>query len=190
MATGDTLADKELDIRLEPPSFPEPVISMSIEPATKADQEKNVPWPATTCRRGPNFGLSTNEETGQTIISGMGELHLEIIRDRLFREFKVEANAGKPQIAYRETMLSSSDGVGKFVRQSGGRGQYGHAVIQLEPLEKGKGMELDNKIVGGAIPKEFIKPTFDGIKEAALSGVVAGYPVIDFKSYPCRRLLS
>ena len=111
----------------------------------------------------------------------MGELHLEIIRDRLFREFKVEANAGKPQIAYRETMLSSSDGNGKFIRQSGGRGQYGHAVIKLEPLEKGKGVELENKIVGGAIPKEYIKPTFDGIKEAALSGVVAGYPVIDFK---------
>ncbi|MEC8014287.1 MAG: elongation factor G [Verrucomicrobiota bacterium] len=181
VATGDTLADKELDIRLEPPSFPEPVISMSIEPATKADQEKMSLGLQRLAEEDPTFGLSTNEETGQTIISGMGELHLEIIRDRLFREFKVEANAGKPQIAYRETMLSSSDGVGKFVRQSGGRGQYGHAVIQLEPLEKGKGMELDNKIVGGAIPKEFIKPTFDGIKEAALSGVVAGYPVIDFK---------
>ena len=181
VATGDTLADKELDIRLEPPSFPEPVISMSIEPATKADQEKMSLGLQRLAEEDPTFGLSTNEETGQTIISGMGELHLEIIRDRLFREFKVEANAGKPQIAYRETMLSSSDGVGKFVRQSGGRGQYGHAVIQLEPLEKGKGMELDNKIVGGAIPKEFIKPTFDGIKEAALGGVVAGYPVIDFK---------
>lgn len=181
VATGDTLADKELDIRLEPPSFPEPVISMSIEPATKADQEKMSLGLQRLAEEDPTFGLSTNEETGQTIISGMGELHLEIIRDRLFREFKVEANAGKPQIAYRETMLSNSDGVGKFVRQSGGRGQYGHAVIQLEPLEKGKGVELENKIVGGAIPKEFIKPTFDGIKEAALSGVVAGYPVIDFK---------
>ena len=114
----------------------------------------------------PTFGLSTNEETGQTIIAGMGELHLDIIRDRLFREFKVEATAGKPQIAYRETITSSSDGVGKFVRQSGGRGQYGHAVIQIESLEKGKGIELENKIVGGAIPKEFIKPTLDGIKEA------------------------
>jgi len=179
--TGDTLCEKDLDIRLEPPTFPEPVISMSIEPATKADQEKMGLGLQRLAEEDPTFSLSTNEETGQTIIAGMGELHLEIIRDRLFREFKVEAQAGKPQIAYRETIVSSSDGVGKFVRQSGGRGQYGHAVIQLEPLEKGKGMELENKIVGGAIPKEFIKPTMDGIKEAALGGVVAGYPVIDFK---------
>jgi len=181
VATGDTLADKDLDLRLEPPSFPEPVISMSIEPATKADQEKMGIGLQRLAEEDPTFGLSTNEETGQTIISGMGELHLEIIRDRLFREFKVDANAGKPQIAYRETMLKSSEGNGKFIRQSGGRGQYGHAVIKMEPLEKGKGVEFENKIVGGSIPKEFIKPTFDGIKEAALSGVVAGYPVIDFK---------
>ena len=181
VVTGDTLADKDLDLRLEPPSFPEPVISMSIEPATKADQERMGIGLQRLAEEDPTFGLSTNEETGQTIISGMGELHLEIIRDRLFREFKVDANAGKPQIAYRETMLKSSEGNGKFIRQSGGRGQYGHAVIKMEPLEKGKGVELENKIVGGSIPKEFIKPTFDGIKEAALSGVVAGYPVIDFK---------
>ncbi|MDA8774485.1 elongation factor G [Opitutales bacterium] len=181
VVTGDTLADKDLDLRLEPPSFPEPVISMSIEPATKADQEKMGIGLQRLAEEDPTFGLSTNEETGQTIISGMGELHLDIIRDRLFREFKVDANAGKPQIAYRETMLNASEGNGKFIRQSGGRGQYGHAVIKMEPLEKGKGVELENKIVGGSIPKEFIKPTFDGIKEAALSGVVAGYPVIDFK---------
>ena len=181
VVTGDTLADKDIDIRLEPPSFPEPVISMSIEPATKADQEKMGIGLQRLAEEDPTFGLSTNEETGQTIISGMGELHLDIIRDRLFREFKVDANAGKPQIAYRETMLKPAEGNGKFIRQSGGRGQYGHAVIKMEPLEKGKGIELENKIVGGAIPKEFIKPTFDGIKEAALSGVVAGYPVIDFK---------
>jgi elongation factor G len=181
VVTGDTLADKDLDLRLEPPSFPEPVISMSIEPATKADQERMGIGLQRLAEEDPTFGLSTNEETGQTIISGMGELHLEIIRDRLFREFKVDANAGKPQIAYRETMLKPSEGNGKFIRQSGGRGQYGHAVIKMEPLEKGKGVELENKIVGGSIPKEFIKPTFDGIKEAALSGVVAGYPVIDFK---------
>ena len=181
VVTGDTLADKDLDIRLEPPSFPEPVISMSIEPATKADQEKMGIGLQRLAEEDPTFALTTNEETGQTIIAGMGELHLDIIRDRLFREFKVEATAGKPQIAYRETMLNSSEGVGKFVRQSGGRGQYGHAVIELEPQEKGKGIEIENKIVGGAIPKEFIKPTFDGIKEAALTGVVAGYPVIDFK---------
>lgn len=181
VVTGDTLADKDLDIQLEPPSFPEPVISMSIEPATKADQEKMGIGLQRLAEEDPTFALTTNEETGQTIIAGMGELHLDIIRDRLFREFKVEATAGKPQIAYRETMLNSSEGVGKFVRQSGGRGQYGHAVIQLEPQEKGKGIEIENKIVGGAIPKEFIKPTFDGIQEAALTGVVAGYPVIDFK---------
>jgi len=181
VVTGDTLCEKSLDLRLEPPTFPEPVISMSIEPATKADQEKMSIGLQRLAEEDPTFGLSTNEETGQTIIAGMGELHLDIIRDRLFREFKVEATAGKPQIAYRETITSSSDGVGKFVRQSGGRGQYGHAVIQIESLEKGKGIELENKIVGGAIPKEFIKPTLDGIKEAAQGGVIAGYPVIDFK---------
>lgn len=181
VVTGDTLCDKSLDLRLEPPTFPEPVISMSIEPATKADQEKMSIGLQRLAEEDPTFGLSTNEETGQTIIAGMGELHLDIIRDRLFREFKVEATAGKPQIAYRETITSSAEGVGKFVRQSGGRGQYGHAVIQIEALEKGKGIELENKIVGGAIPKEFIKPTMDGIKEAAQGGVIAGYPVIDFK---------
>jgi elongation factor G len=181
VVTGDTLADRDLDIRLEPPSFPEPVISMSIEPATKADQEKMGIGLQRLAEEDPTFTLTTNEETGQTIIAGMGELHLDIIRDRLFREFKVQATAGKPQIAYRETMLNASEGVGKFVRQSGGRGQYGHAVIKLEPQEKGKGVEIENKIVGGSIPKEFIKPTYDGIKEAALGGVVAGYPVIDFK---------
>ena len=181
VVTGDTLCEKSLDLRLEPPTFPEPVISMSIEPATKADQEKMSIGLQRLAEEDPTFGLSTNEETGQTIIAGMGELHLDIIRDRLFREFKVEATAGKPQIAYRETITSSADGVGKFVRQSGGRGQYGHAVIQIEALEKGKGIELENKIVGGAIPKEFIKPTLDGIKEAAQGGVIAGYPVIDFK---------
>ena len=155
VVTGDTLADKELDLRLEPPSFPEPVISMSIEPATKADQEKMSIGLQRLAEEDPTFGLSTNEETGQTIISGMGELHLDIIRDRLFREFKVEANAGKPQIAYRETILANSEGEGKFIRQSGGRGQYGHALIKLEPLEKGKGIELVNEIVGGSIPKEY-----------------------------------
>jgi len=181
VVTGDTLCEKSLDLRLEPPTFPEPVISMSIEPATKADQEKMSIGLQRLAEEDPTFGLSTNEETGQTIIAGMGELHLDIIRDRLFREFKVEATAGKPQIAYRETITSSADGIGKFVRQSGGRGQYGHAVIQIEALDKGKGIELENKIVGGAIPKEFIKPTLDGIKEAAQAGVIAGYPVIDFK---------
>ena len=147
VATGDTLADKELDIRLEPPSFPEPLFRCQSNQRPRLIRKK-CPLACNDLPKRTQLLVCLPMKTGQTIISGMGELHLEIIRDRLFREFKVEANAGKPQIAYRETMLSSSDGIGKFVRQSGGRGQYGHAVIQLEPLEKGKGMELDNKIVG------------------------------------------
>jgi len=180
VATGDTLRDQSLDIRLEPPSFPEPVISMSIEPKTKADQEKMGTGLQRLAEEDPTFVVKTNQETGQTLIAGMGELHLEIIRDRLFREFKVEADSGKPQIAYRETIQNPSEGEGKFIRQSGGRGQYGHCLIRLAPNEKGKGMDLVNKIVGGTIPKEYIKPTFEGIEEAARNGVVAGYPVIDF----------
>ncbi|MFP6855002.1 MAG: elongation factor G [Opitutales bacterium] len=182
VVTGDTLCDRDIDIRLEPPTFPEPVISMSIEPKTKADQEKMGTGLQRLSEEDPTFTLTTNQETGQTIIAGMGELHLEIIRDRLFREFNVQADAGRPQIAYRETILGSSEGVGKFIRQSGGRGQYGHAIIKLEPNEKGEGIETINEIVGGAIPREYIKPTLDGIQEAANSGVVAGYPVIDFKA--------
>lgn len=181
VATGDTLCDKELDVRLEPPSFPEPVISMSVEPASKADQEKLSTALQRLKEEDPTFNVFTDEETGQTIIAGMGELHLDIIRDRLFREFKVEATAGKPQIAYRETITAPSDGEGKFVRQSGGRGQYGHAIVKMEPNEKGKGVEIENKIVGGAIPKEYIKPLSDGIMEASANGTIAGYPVIDWK---------
>ncbi len=181
IVTGDTLSERGLDIRLEPPSFPEPVISMSIEPNSKADQEKMSLGLQRLAEEDPTFVVSTDAETGQTLIAGMGELHLEIIRDRLFREFKVGAEAGRPQIAYRETITGSSGAEGKFIRQSGGRGQYGHAVIRIQPNEKGAGMELIDKIVGGAIPKEFIKPTFDGIREASHNGVVAGYPVIDFK---------
>ena len=181
VVTGDTLAEKSLDIRLEPPSFPEPVISMSIEPHTKADSEKMSLGLQRLAEEDPTFVVSSDAETGQTLIAGMGELHLEIIRDRLFREFKVEADAGRPQIAYRETIVGTSEAEGKFIRQSGGRGQYGHCVIKIEPNEKGEGVELINEIVGGTIPKEFIKPTFDGIKEASHNGVTAGYPVIDFK---------
>src|SRR6185312_17133724 len=129
----------------------------------------------------PTFWVYTHEDTGQTIIAGMGELHLEIIRDRLFREFKVEANAGAPQIAYRETITKNADGEGKFIRQSGGRGQYGHALVKVEPNEKGKGVEINNKIVGGAIPKEYIPAVVDGIEEAIKGGVYAGYQVIDIK---------
>ena len=181
IVTGDTLCERELDVRLEPPSFPEPVISMSIEPNSKADQEKMSLGLQRLAEEDPTFVVTSNAETGQTLIAGMGELHLEIIRDRLFREFKVDAEAGRPQIAYRETIAASADAEGKFIRQSGGRGQYGHCAIRLEPNETGKGAELSNEIVGGVIPKEFIKPTFDGITEAARNGVVAGYPVVDYK---------
>ena len=180
--TGDTLCTKELDVLLEPPTFPEPVISMSIEPNTKADQEKLSIGLQRLAEEDPTFIVSSNPETGQTIIAGMGELHLDIIRDRLFREFKVEAEAGRPQIAYRETITAPADGEGKFVRQSGGRGQYGHALIKIEPADKGAGIEVISEIVGGAIPREYIKPTQDGIMEASNNGVVAGYPVIDFKA--------
>ena len=179
--TGDTFSAKNLDVALEPPSFPDPVISMSIEPATTADQEKLSLGLGRLSEEDPTFVVKTDQETGQTIISGMGELHLEIIRDRLFREFKVQAQSGKPQIAYRETIRSTSEAEGKFIRQSGGRGQYGHAVIKLEPQETGKGVEIVNEIVGGVIPREFIKPTEDGIREAANNGVVAGYPVVDWR---------
>ncbi len=179
LITGDTLCEKDHEVRLEPPTFPEPVIAMSIEPKTKADQEKLSIGLQRLAEEDPTFVVSSNAETGQTLIAGMGELHLDIIRDRLFREFKVEADAGKPQIAYRETITVPAEGVGKFVRQSGGRGQYGHAEVKIEPLEKGKHYEFVNEIVGGAIPKEYIKPTEEGIKEAMINGVIAGYPVVD-----------
>lgn len=179
--TGDTLCDADFDIRLEPPSFPEPVIAMSIEPNTKADQEKMGTALQRLVAEDPTLTVKTDEETGQTILSGMGELHLEIIIDRMRREFRVEATTGKPQIAYRETILANADGEGKFIRQSGGKGQYGHVVIKMEPNEKGKGIEVTNKIVGGVIPKEFIKPTTDGLMEACNNGVLAGYPVVDVK---------
>ena len=181
IVTGDTLCDRDHEVRLEPPTFPEPVIAMSIEPNSKADQEKLSIALQRLAEEDPTFVVTTDQETGQTLIAGMGELHLDIIRDRLFREFKVEAASGKPQIAYRETITKNAHGVGKFVRQSGGRGQYGHAEIDIEPLEKGKHYEFVNEIVGGVIPKEYIKPTEEGIKEAMINGVVAGYPVVDVK---------
>ncbi len=181
IVTGDTLCEREHEVRLEPPTFPEPVIAMSIEPNSKADQEKLSIALQRLAEEDPTFVVTTDQETGQTLIAGMGELHLDIIRDRLFREFKVEAASGKPQIAYRETITKAAHGVGKFVRQSGGRGQYGHAEIDIEPLEKGKHYEFVNEIVGGVIPKEYIKPTEEGIKEAMINGVVAGYPVVDVK---------
>ncbi len=177
--TGDTLCDENAPIILESIEFPEPVISVAIEPKTKADQEKLSFALQKLAQEDPSFRVSFNEETGQTIISGMGELHLEIIVDRLMREFKVGANVGKPQVAYRETIRTSSRAEGKFIRQTGGRGQYGHVFIEINPLGKGKGFEFLNKIVGGAIPKEYIPAVEKGVKEALEGGVIAGYPVVD-----------
>ena len=181
ITTGDTLCNEEFDISLEPPTFPEPVISMAIEPKTKGDREKMVEGLQRLAEEDPTFRCFTNEETGQLIIAGMGELHLEIIRDRLMREFKVEANAGAPQIAYRETFTVAAEGEGKFIRQSGGRGQYGHACIKVQPNERGKGVEIENAIVGGAIPKEYVPAVIDGLNEAVKGGVLAGYPMVDLK---------
>jgi elongation factor G len=183
ITTGDTLCDEDFQVSLEPPTFPEPVISMAIEPKTKADREKMGEGLQRLAEEDPTFRCFTNEETGQLIIAGMGELHLEIIRDRLLREFKVEANAGAPQIAYRETITKRAEGEGKFIRQSGGRGQYGHAIIQVEPNTPGKGIEIENKVVGGNIPKEYIPAVIDGVEEALGGGVLAGYPMVDVKVF-------
>ena len=164
---------------LEPPTFPEPVISMAVEPKTKADQEKLALALGRLSEEDPTFMVKTDEETGQTIISGMGELHLEIIVDRLKREFKVEANTGAPQIAYRETITAGAAGDGKLVKQSGGRGQYGHVRLEMKPNEKGKGLTIENKVVGGEIPKEYMNAVFKGVQESMTNGIIAGYPVID-----------
>ena len=179
--TGDTICDQDKPVILESMEFPDPVMSIAIEPKTKADQEKLGASLQKLSVEDPSFRVKTDEETGQTIISGMGELHLEIIVDRLLREFKVEANVGKPQVAYKETISRAVKAEGKYVKQSGGRGQYGHVLIDMEPSEQGKGFEFVNKIVGGSIPKEFIRPTEKGIVEAMESGVQAGYPVVDIK---------
>ena len=181
ITTGDTLSDEDYDVTLEPPTFPEPVISMAVEPKTRADRDKMSEGLQRLAEEDPTFRCFHNEETGQLIIAGMGELHLEIICDRLKREFKVDCNTGAPQIAYRETITKPADGEGKFIRQSGGRGQYGHACVQVQPNEKGKGVEIENKIVGGAIPREYIPAVIDGIEEAIKGGVYAGYQVIDIK---------
>jgi elongation factor G len=179
IATGDTLCDESYDVELFPPTFPEPVISMAVEPKTKADRERLGEGLQRLAEEDPTFRCFTNEETSQLIIAGMGELHLEIIIDRLKREFKVDANTGAPQIAFRETITAAAEGEGKYIKQSGGRGQYGHACIEVKPNEKGKGVEVNNKIVGGTIPKEYIPAVIDGIQEACKSGVYAGYQVID-----------
>ncbi|WP_425059808.1 Elongation factor G [Sporomusa carbonis] len=179
--TGDTLCDDKNVIILESMVFPEPVIHIAVEPKTKADQEKMGAALSRLSEEDPTFRMHTDPETGQTIISGMGELHLEIIVDRMLREFKVECNVGKPQVAYRETIRKAVKAEGKFVRQSGGRGQYGHCWLEIEPLEPGQGFIFENKVVGGAIPKEYIAPVEAGVKEAMESGVLAGYPVVDVK---------
>ena len=181
ITTGDTLCSPDLDVCLEPPTFPEPVISMAIEPNTKADQEKMSEGLQRLSEEDPTFRCYTDEETGQLLIAGMGELHLEIIRDRLFREFSVKAQAGAPQIAYRETITKSAEGRGLFKKQTGGRGQYGEAIITLEPNVKGAGVEIENKIVGGVIPREYIPAVQKGIEETIRSGVLAGYEMIDLK---------
>jgi len=181
ITTGDTLCDEDYDVTLEPPTFPEPVISMAVEPKTKQDRDKMSEGLQRLAEEDPTFRCFTNEETGQLIIAGMGELHLEIICDRLKREFNVSANTGAPQIAYRETITKEAEGEGKFIRQSGGRGQYGHACIKVMPNEKGKGVEVTNEIVGGTIPKEYIPAVINGIEEAIKGGVYAGFQVIDIK---------
>jgi elongation factor G len=179
--TGDTLCDEEQPIILESLYIPEPVISVAVEPKTKQDMEKLGKALQTLSDEDPTFRVSTNPETNQTVIAGMGELHLEILVDRMLREFKVEANVGKPQVAYRETIRRATEAEGKYIRQSGGKGQYGHVVIQIEPAEQASGFEFVSKIVGGTIPKEYIPAVEQGIRECCESGVIAGYPVIDLK---------
>jgi len=180
--TGDTLCDPDHQIILEQITFPEPVISIAIEPKTKADQEKMGIALKKLSDEDPTFQIRTDEETGQTLISGMGELHLEVLIDRMMREMKVEANVGQPRVAYKETIKGQAEAEGKYIRQSGGRGQYGHVWLRVEPQERGKGFEFVNEIKGGAIPQEFIKPVSKGVEEAMSKGVIAGYPVIDVKT--------
>jgi elongation factor G len=180
--TGDTLCDEAHPVILETIKFPEPVISVAVEPKTRADEEKLGASLAKLAEEDPTFKVRFDSETAQTIISGMGELHLEIITDRLLREFKVEANVGRPQVAYRETIRKPSRAEGRYIRQTGGRGQYGHVYLQVEPLPRGTGVEFVNKITGGAIPREFISPVEAGIREAAEGGVLAGYPIVDVRA--------
>ena len=179
ITTGDTLCSPSQDVLLEPPSFPEPVIAMSVEPKTTADQEKMAVALQRLGEEDPTFVVKSDEETGQTIISGMGELHLEVIQDRMKREFGVVTNAGKPQIAYRETITNEAEGEGLLKKQTGGRGQYGHVILKVYPNERGSGLTTENKVVGGAIPREFINACLAGIKEAMISGIIAGYQVVD-----------
>ena len=181
VTTGDTLTDMKHIITLERMEFPEPVIAVAVEPKTKVDQEKMGIALQKLAKEDPSFRVATDEESGQTIISGMGELHLDIIVDRMKREFSVEANVGKPQVAYRETIRSAVEQEGKFVRQSGGRGQYGHVYLKIEPQDAGEGYEFVNAIVGGVVPREYIGAVDKGIKEQMENGVISGYPVVDVK---------
>jgi elongation factor G len=180
--TGDTLCDRDHPIILEAITFPQPVIDIAIEPKTRADQDKMAIALNKLAEEDPTFQLHTDTETGQTIISGMGELHLEVIVDRMFREFKVEANIGRPQVAYRESITREAQAQGKYVRQTGGHGQYGDVWLRVEPNERGKGFEFVNAIVGGVVPKEYIKPVENGIRETLDNGIIAGYPMIDVKA--------
>jgi elongation factor G len=180
--TGDTLCDAQKPIILESITFPKPVIEIAIEPKSRAEQDKMAIGLNKLAEEDPTFQLHTDIESGQTIISGMGELHLEVIVDRLFREFKVEANVGRPQVAYRETITKEASAQGKHVRQTGGSGQYGDVWIKVEPNERGKGFEFINQIVGGVVPREYIKPVESGIREALDKGIIAGYPMIDVKA--------
>jgi len=182
ITTGDTICDENHPIILESIEFPAPVISVAVEPKTKSDQEKMGVALGKLAQEDPTFKVNTDPDSGQTIISGMGELHLEILVDRMMREFNVQANVGKPQVAYRETIRKESKAEGKYIRQTGGSGQYGHVRIRLEPNEPGKGYEFVNEVVGGVIPKEFIKPVDQGIKEAMEGGVLAGYEMVDVKA--------
>jgi len=180
--TGDTICDEKREVLLENITFPEPVIHIAIEPKTKGDQERMGMAMQKLAEEDPTFRIHTDEETLQTIISGMGELHLEIIVDRMKREFNVEANVGAPQVAYKETIRQSAEAEGKYIKQSGGRGQYGHCWLRIEPLEEGKGFEFVDEIKGGLIPREYIAPIEKGVKEAVSKGVVAGYPLVDVKA--------
>ncbi|MBP5182873.1 MAG: elongation factor G, partial [Lentisphaeria bacterium] len=180
ITTGDTLCDESAPIALESMHFPEPVISIAVEPKTSQDRDKLYNALGALSDEDPTFTIKSDTETGQTIISGMGELHLDIIMDRLRREFKVDCNSGQPEVAYRETVLKDSSADSKFVRQSGGRGQYGHVIMNLYVKERGHGITIENKVVGGNIPKEYIKPIEQGIRDAAQTGILAGYPCTDF----------
>jgi elongation factor G len=182
VTTGDTISDEKHPIVLDSIEFPDPVIAVAVEPKTKSDQEKMSIALSKLAQEDPTFRVATDQDSGQTIISGMGELHLEIIIDRMMREFSVEANVGKPQVAYRETIRKKAEAEGKYIRQTGGSGQYGHVKLRIEPSGTGKGFEFENDIVGGSVPKEYIKPVEAGIREAMEGGVLAGYPMVDIRA--------